>query len=164
MSDSRLGRYTQSWSPHCQSTPLQGCPISALKWKRGTNQLIQDRWRRQVLRQGAIQGQGSQTGFKTGSRRKTGGTRQGGCRPTDPLSCAKKGVMVKKNVRDASEEHNDLCLRAIFTCLSAQKPQEQAHAQAMGCQKQAAIGGACWLHPVWLHLIPGWPVFAFTRA
>ena len=37
-------------------------------------------------------------GFKTGSCRNTGGTRHGGCRQKDPLSCTKTGLVVKKKL------------------------------------------------------------------
>ena len=67
---------------------------------------------------------------------KIGGTRHGGCCPRDPLLCAKIGAFMKKKlVRKASARRNHLRLRAIFTCLNAQKPQEHAKVRVMGCQK-----------------------------
>ena len=94
-----------------------------------------------------------QTVFKTGGCRKTPGTRHGGCRPTDPLSCAKIGAVVKKRIgRNPSGQSNHLYIRANFACLSSQKPQEHAQVRGMGYQKCAATRGGCRLHPVWLHL------------
>ena len=61
--------------------------------------LIQDRCRRHVSRQGAVSRQGVEKGFKTSGCRKTGGTRQGGCGPTVPLSCAKTGAIVKRTTQ-----------------------------------------------------------------
>ena len=118
--------------------------------------LIQDRGHGQVSRQGAVLGQGMQKGFKTGGCRKTGGRRQGGCCRIDPLSCAKIGATVKKKGgRNTSAQRNHLYIRANFTCLSAQKPQEHAQVRGMGCQKCGATGGGYRLHPVWLHLTLG---------
>ena len=54
--------------------------------------LIRDRWRRQIYDRGLSVDGGVHTSFKTGSSRKTGGTRKGGCRSIDPLPCAKIGV------------------------------------------------------------------------
>ena len=105
-------------------TPLQSCPLFALQWKRGTKQPIQDRWRTQVSRQGDDRRHGVPTGFKTCGRRRTRGTRQGGCRPIDLPFCANTGAVVNKNVRNARAQRNHLYLRAISTYLSAQKPQE----------------------------------------
>ena len=48
-----------SCTPHCQSTPLQGCPLLALQWKRATNT-------------GANTRQVAQTTLKTGGSAWTG--------------------------------------------------------------------------------------------
>ena len=104
-----------------------------------TKVLMQEKWYRQVSKQGAVRGQGGQTGFKTG---KTGGTRQGGRRPIDPPSCAKTGVVLKKKVgQNASAQSNHLYIRANFTRLTAQKPQRHAQVRDMGCQKCTSTGG-----------------------
>ena len=117
--------------------------LSTFGIAKRTKVLIQDRCRRQASRKGAVLGQGVQTGFKIGGCCKTGGTRQGGCRLTDPLSCAKIGAVVKKKVgRNGSAQRNHLYIWANFTCLSAQKPQEHAQVRGMGCQKMCCDRGA----------------------
>ena len=53
-----------------------------------------------------------------------------------PLSCTNTEAVVKKKVLpNGSAQCNHLCLRAIFTCLSAQKAREHAQVRGMGWQK-----------------------------
>ena len=104
--------------------------------------LRQDRCRRQVSRQRAVRRQRVQTGFKTRGCRKTRGTKEGGCRPTDHMSCANTvAIMKKKHGRDGSAQRNHLYILANFTFLTAQKPQEHAQVRGVSCQKYATTGG-----------------------
>ena len=72
--------------------------LSTFGIAKRTKVLIQDRCCRHISRQGAVRGQEVQTSFKTSACCKAGGTRQGGCRLTDPVSCAKIGVVAEKKI------------------------------------------------------------------
>ena len=128
--------------PHTANPPLG--EVVHFGIAKTTQVLIQDRCRRHVSKQRAVCGRGVQTGFKTAGCSKTGGTRQGGRRPTDPLCCAKKGAVVKKTVgRNARAQRNQLYIRASFTYLCALQTLEHAEVRGMGCQKCAATCGSC---------------------
>ena len=79
--------------------------LSTFGIAKRTKVLIPDRCCRQVV----------ETGFKTGGCRKTGGTRQGGCRPTHPLSCAKTRAVMKKKLAETQAHNATTCIFRLIS-------------------------------------------------
>ena len=115
-----------------------------------TQVLIQDSCSRRVVRQGAVRRQGVQTGFKTGVSRKTDGTRQGGCRITDPLSCAKTGAVVKTKTAKTQAHNATTCIfRLISPSWLHINPKTMHRCGVWSAKNVLRRGGRCRPHPVW---------------